>query len=256
MFDRADVVGGDVEERGHIESQAIDAVHLVRLGGDLHHQILHTVIGRLAHHAEGVHRFGCGQIGFDVGGAVKAIIDRGEQCGLAAGDGVDKRLREVRGGRLALGAGDADDRELVLRISVERGGQQAHRLTCVVDDQAGGGGCGWVLGFGHGFVDAVQILGLELALAAQQGTRRDLAGVVGDAGERLIRRSDTGRVVGPDIPLDDFTQQMVFLEQVSGRSQSQSHNCFSLLSSRYAILQVGCSVLWLTRHRPRYGHMI
>ena len=142
VFDRADVVGGDVEERGHIESQAIDAVHLVRLGGDLHHQILHTVIGRLAHHAEGVHRFGCGQIGFDVGVAVKAIIDRGEQCGLAAGDGVDKRLREVRGGRLALGAGDADDRELVLRISVERGGQQAHRLTCVVDDQAGGGGCG------------------------------------------------------------------------------------------------------------------
>ena len=122
---------------GHIESQAIDAVHLVRLGGDLHHQILHTVIGRLAHHAEGVHRFGCGQIGFDVGVAVKAIIDRGEQCGLAAGDGVDKRLREVRGGRLALGAGDADDRELVLRISVERGGQQAHRLTCVVDDQPG-----------------------------------------------------------------------------------------------------------------------
>ena len=137
VFDRADVVGGDVEERGHIESQAIDAVHLVRLGGDLHHQILHTVIGRLAHHAEGVHRFGCGQIGFDVGVAVKAIIDRGEQCGLAAGDGVDKRLREVRGGRLALGAGDADDRELVLRISVERGGQQAHRLTCVVDDQPG-----------------------------------------------------------------------------------------------------------------------
>ena len=35
VFDRADVVGGDVEERGHIESQAIDAVHLVRLGGCL-----------------------------------------------------------------------------------------------------------------------------------------------------------------------------------------------------------------------------
>ena len=142
VFDRADVVGGDVQERGHIESQSVDAVHLVRLGRDLHHQILHAVIGRLAHHAEGVHRFGRGQIGLDVGVAVKAIIDRGEQCGLAAGDGVDKRLREVRGGRLALGAGDADDRELVLRISVERGGQQAHRLTCVVDDQAGGGGCG------------------------------------------------------------------------------------------------------------------
>ena len=29
---------------------------------------------------------------------------------------------------LPFGAGDADDRELVLRISVERGGQQAHRL--------------------------------------------------------------------------------------------------------------------------------
>ena len=116
VFDRADVVGGDVEERGHIESQAIDAVHLVRLGGDLHHQILHTVIGRLAHHAEGVHRFGRGQIGLDVGVAVKAIIDRGEQCGLASGDGVDKRLREVRGGRLALGAGDG--RLIALRASL------------------------------------------------------------------------------------------------------------------------------------------
>ena len=97
------------------------------------------------------------------------------------------------------------------------------------------------------FVDALQIFGLETALAAQERARLHLAGVVGDAGERFIRRSDTGRgerlvksldvvrIKRPDIAADDFAQQSVPIEQSGRRFQSQSHVfVFSLCMRRRA----------------------
>ena len=229
VFDGADVIGGDVEECARVKGQSIDPLHLVRLGGHLHHQILHAVIDGFAHHAESIHRFGGGQIGFHVRAAVQAIVHRGEQCRLAVAIGAQHGLHEVGGGGLALGAGDADDRERILRTVIEFGGQQAHGLARVVDDQTGGAGRGGILGFGHvcgesGGVDAVQIFGLEPALAAQERAGLHLARVIGDGGERHVGAGDVRRIIGPQIPLNDLTQQMVLPQQRGGRSQSQSHN--------------------------------
>lgn len=69
--------------------------------------------------------------------AVEAVVDRREQRGLAARDGVEDGVRQVCGGGLAFRAGDADERELVLRIVVEGLGEQAQRLARVVDDESG-----------------------------------------------------------------------------------------------------------------------
>ena len=119
MLDRADMVRADVEERGHVECETEHAVHLVGLRGDLHDEIFHAVINGLAHHAERIHGFRRGQIGFHVGVAVKTIVHGGKQRALAAGTAIEHRLREIGGGGLAFGAGDADHLQLVLRTTIE-----------------------------------------------------------------------------------------------------------------------------------------
>ena len=85
------------------------------------------------------------------------------------------------------------------------------------------------------FVDALQIFGLETALAAQERARLHLAGVVGDCGERLVKSLDVVRIKRPDIAADDFAQQSVPIEQSGRRFQSQSHVfVFSLCMRRRA----------------------
>lgn len=85
------------------------------------------------------------------------------------------------------------------------------------------------------FVDALQIFGLETALAAQERARLHLAGVVGDCGERLVESLDVVRIKRPDIAADDFAQQSVPIEQSGRRFQSQSHVfVFSLCMRRRA----------------------
>ena len=171
VFDGADVVRGNIEECPSIERQAIHALHFVCLGGDFHHQIPHAVIRGFAHHAESVHRLGRGQVRFCICVAVQAIVHRREQCGPAAGIGVEHGLHKIGGGRLALGAGDTDDGQLILRATIELSGQQAHGLTRIIDDQSSGAGDGGILGFGHvcgksGLIDVRQVIRLEPALAA------------------------------------------------------------------------------------------
>ena len=232
MFDGADVVRGNIEECPSIERQAIHALHFVCLGGDFHHQIPHAVIRGFAHHAESVHRLGRGQVGFCICVAVQAIVHRREQCGPAAGIGVEHGLHKIGGGRLALGAGDTDDGQLILRAAIELSGQQAHGLTRIIDDQSRGAGDGGILGFGHvcgksGLIDVRQVIRLEPTLAAQERAGNDLARVIGNGSERLVSVGKIRCIVGPAIALDDFAEQMMSVEQFGGRSQSQSHKSFS-----------------------------
>ena len=51
--------------------------------------------------------------------AVKTIVHGGKQRALAAGTAIEHRLREIGGGGLAFGAGDADHLQLVLRTTIE-----------------------------------------------------------------------------------------------------------------------------------------
>ena len=119
VLDRADMVGGDVQEHAHVEGQAVHAIDLVRLRRDLHDQIAHAVTHGLAHHAEGIERFRRGQIGFHIRVAVYAVVDRREQRRLAAAEGAEHGVGEVGGRGLAFGAGDADHGQLLLRTTVE-----------------------------------------------------------------------------------------------------------------------------------------
>ena len=156
VLDGTDVVGADVQERAHVKGHTAHAPDLERLRGDLHHQILHTVIGRLAHHAEGVHRFGGGQIGCvlkmlielqhlgrrDVrllGDDAVIIVDGGEngawRLALAREPVIEDGADVVGGRALALGARDADARELVGHMIVEELAEYNHRIADVAHKQ-------------------------------------------------------------------------------------------------------------------------
>ncbi len=219
MFDVADVVGGDVEEGSHVEGQAVDAVDLVGLGGDLHHQVSHAVVRGLAHHAERVQRLRRGQLRRQHGMTVKAEVHRREQRATAMRIFVQDGMRQIGGGGLAFGAGDADDREFVLGHAVEGGGQQAHGLVHVLYDDADGFRAIGVFGFRHvcgqAFaVDAVKEFRLETALDEQHRTGLDLAGIVGDRPDRLIRAGQIRSVKRPSTAVNDFAKQMMLLQHV------------------------------------------
>ena len=140
---------GEIEEGSHVEGQAVDAVDLVGLGGDLHHQVSHAVVRGLAHHAERVQRLRRGQLRRQHGMTVKAEVHRREQRATAMRIFVQDGMRQIGGGGLAFGAGDADDREFVLGHAVEGGGQQAHGLVHVLYDDADGFRAIGVFGFRH-----------------------------------------------------------------------------------------------------------
>ena len=228
MLDRADMVGGDVQERGHVERQPVHALDLVRLRGDLHDEVLHAVVSGLSHHAESVHRLGRGQVGLDVRVPVQAVVHGGEQRCLAVRVGVQHGLGEVRGRSLALGTSDADHGQLVLRASIELRGQQAHGLARVIDDQAGCAGLCRKIGVGHvcgqpALVDVMQILGLEPPLAAQQRALAHVPRVIGDRRKSGVSPFDVVRIKRPTIRADDLPKQTVPLEQLRRRCQRYRH---------------------------------
>ena len=128
-------------------------------------------------------------------------------------------MRQIGGGGLAFGAGDADDREFVLGHAVEGGGQQAHGLVHVLYDDADGFRAIGVFGFRHvcgqAFaVDAVKEFRLETALDEQHRTGIDLAGIVGDRPDRLIRAGQIRSVKRPSAAVNDFAKQMMLLQHV------------------------------------------
>ena len=247
MFDGADVVGGDVEERCGVEVEAVDAVDFVRLRRDLHHQVLHAVRDRFAHHADRVERFRGGQVGLVVVLAVEAVVDRREQRRLAARDGVEDGVRQVGGRGLAFRAGDADERELVLRIVVEGLGEQAQRLARVVDNQSGGLRVVTVIVLGHvgghaQLVGVLEVFGFEPALAAHDRTVDDVLGAVGDRGELLAGALHGDRIHRPLVRGDDLPEQMVLVQQCCGRLQCQRHAMISLDFRSVCILTRGNEV--------------
>ena len=184
----------------------------VGLGGDLHDQVAHAVVGGLAHHPERIQRLRRRQVGLLVGMAVQAVVHGGEQRAAAARMGVEDRLRQVGGGGFAFGAGDADDGQFVLRASVELRRQQAERLARVVHDQSRGAGGGRIIGVGHVGgqpppIQTVQIFRPEPPLADEQRTAAHGARVVGDGGERHVGRRIIGGLHHPTVIVDDLPEQ-------------------------------------------------
>ena len=230
VFDAADVIRRDVEKRPHVEGQPVDAFHLVGLRGHLHHQIAHAGVGRLPHHAEEVQGLRRRQIGFTVVLAVEAVAHRGEQCRLPTGEGVQDGLREVRSGRLPLGAGDAGERKSMLRVAVEGRSKQGHRAAHVRDDNAHGPGACRIIGLGHvaaqaGGVRGIKVFRAEAPLAEQQGVRIHRPRVVADGGEdrRLHMRQPRGGKCPPGAR-DDLAQQPMLAQNRDRRRKCECHN--------------------------------
>ena len=78
MLNGADMVRADIEECGDVEGESENTVDFVRLRRNLHDQVFHAIVNSLAHHTERIHGFRSGQVGFDIGMSVKAIVDGGE----------------------------------------------------------------------------------------------------------------------------------------------------------------------------------
>ena len=185
VLDVTDVVGGDVQECSDIEGQAVHAVDLVGLGGDLHNQVTHAMVDGLAHHPERIQRFGRGQFRRGIGAAVQACLFGGEQGGAVAAVGIQNGVSQVSRGGFPFGAGDADNGQAVLWTAVELRRQQAHRLMHVVYDQAGGGGAVGMVGLCHirgqtALIDAIKEFRTEPSFDEQHRPRFYAARVVGD----------------------------------------------------------------------------
>ena len=226
VFDVADVVGGDVEEGSHVEGQAVDAVDLVGLGGDLHHQVSHAVVRGLAHHAERVQRLRRGQLRRQHGMTVKAEVHRREQRATAMRIFVQDGMRQIGGGGLAFGAGDADDREFVLGHAIEGGGQQAQGLARVVDDESRNLGVIGEVTFRHigdetALLEPVKEFRPEAALAHQQRAFAHGAGVIGDMRERHIGIVDAIGIQAPTFRCDDLIEQMMGGQQMHAVGKGQ-----------------------------------
>ena len=189
VFDRADVVRRNVEECAHVESEAEHAVDLVRLAGNLHHHMRHAVVNSLAQKVEKVEAFRRRQLRFHIGFAVHAVIYRAEQGRLIARQLGKKVMHVVGGGRLALRAGDADHRQLLLRMAVELGAEQSHGLMHVGNYNPQGFGVLAHVSLRHiaaQRVQPVEVFGFEVSLAKKQRTFAHFSRVVADVLEAQV----------------------------------------------------------------------
>ena len=133
VLDGADVVEADVQKAPDGEVDAVGAVVLERLARDLHHKAAEARVS------------GVGQVAPQVGAlgsrvARRAVLNAvvgldGADDAAAAGPArmVEDRSEHVGAGRLALGAGDADDGQVAVGASRGGGGGDGHgtsQLAC------------------------------------------------------------------------------------------------------------------------------
>ncbi len=134
MLNGADVVGADVEEDTDVKGQPVNPLDQVSLAGHLHNQVSHAVLDRPRHHGKEVQAFRRGQGGLEEGLAVQRGV-HGRKHGrfLALFKDVKSKISRRC---LTLGAGESQEFELFLRMTMKFHGNQAHSLLDVVDDDS------------------------------------------------------------------------------------------------------------------------
>ena len=121
VLNGGDVVVADIEKDGGGEIHAVHAVVLQGLAGDLHGEVLQAGghgVGKMALQVQGLRR---GEVGFEPLHAVKGVDGGDDAAGplLPGGEVLVKDIFEVvRGGGLALGAGDPHHAELAAGMVV------------------------------------------------------------------------------------------------------------------------------------------
>ena len=194
VLDGGNVVVADVEKARGGKLGAQGAVVFQRLAGYLHGHILQPGLGGVGKVALEVQRLRGGEVRLKALHAVVGV-DGGDNAGLpsplALLVAVQDGLHIVGGGRLALGAGDADDLQLAGGMVVEPVGQRGQHLSGVGNGDAGQAGDGVLLlaDAGHGALipGHLQKLSLKVgALADEEGAGGHLPGVAGEAGDALV----------------------------------------------------------------------
>ena len=160
--------------------------------------------------------------------AVHAIVHRREQCRRVSTQRVDDGVRVVRGGGLALGAGDADQCELTLRVVVVCLGENAECFLVVGDDEPGRVRVRRIIVRRHvrrhaELVRLLEVFRIEVPFAYEQTAWRHRARVVGDCRERHLVVLYGGRVHGPHVRGDDLMQQILREELACCGLQRQRH---------------------------------
>ena len=178
-----EVVLREVGEQGDVEDRAVDAVLGERVARDLHDDV-----GRagLPHHGEqgvqvGRLRSGANRLDPD---PPHPRLDRAEEAGRLA-ERAQARLDEVRGRRLAVGAGDPDQGEVAGGLPVDEGGHVAEDGPWVGDHE-------------HGDGDVTGQLGPPRVGEQRPGRRRrPPAGRTSRRGRRSPAAPHTGRRAAP-----------------------------------------------------------
>jgi hypothetical protein len=116
-----EVIGRQVGEDGDLVVEAVHALLVEGVGGDLHGAGRTALIDHAAEGPLQLDRSRCGE-GRLVGLAPRAHLDGAEQARRAA-EGVEQVVHEPRDGRLAVRARHADDSQRVRRVVVERRGR-------------------------------------------------------------------------------------------------------------------------------------
>ena len=191
----ADVVLRQVGEGHYLKGNAVHAVMAQGLTADLQHTVVHTGVQHFAEQAVQLQAFGGG-----VGGglvhtgnvhAVGADVGAG-QAGLGHNGG-----GQQGGGGLALGAGNANQMQLIRGVAVEICTDDRQRGAGVLGDDLHGVGGQDQRALDQKGAAAVPVGALRIGVAVQpradqtdeQRPRPRLAGIVGDSGDVRIGRA-------------------------------------------------------------------
>ena len=204
VLDGGDVVQADVQEAGGGEAGAQGAVVLQRLAGHLHGEVgdagRHRV-GKVPLEIQGLRR---GEVGLE---ALRAVVgvDGGDDAALRPAllrqILIQDILQIIGGGGLALGAGDADDRQGPGGMAVVPVGQGGHHLAHVGHQDAGQihGRVGGLAHIGHraplGGLGQIGLLEVG-ALAQKESAGDHLLAVAGDQGDGLGQVQPLGQRSG------------------------------------------------------------
>ena len=197
----ADVVLGQIGEGHYLKGDAVHAVVAQGLAAHFQHHMVHVGVQHFAEQPVQLQAFrrriGGGLVHARNVHAVRANVGTG-QAGLGHDGG-----GQQGGRRFALGAGDADDVQLVGRIAVKVGTDDRQRGAGVCGDDLCGIGRQIQRVLAQKGAAAVFVGAGDVGVAVQPGTHqadeqrtgRRLAGIVGDGGDLRVRSPGVGDVL-------------------------------------------------------------
>ena len=185
---KIEVVLRQVGKHPHREAYPRHAVQHERMAGHLHHHVRAAGVRHLPEELLQLVALGRGALGVDELRADHVAVGADEAHFGVARD-LQQQLQQIGRGRLAVGAGDADDRHLRGRVAEEVAGHQRQRLAAVLHQHIGD--IRLRRGFAYGALRAeaggrgyvLVPVGLKAAYGHERRPRRGPAGVVADVAE-------------------------------------------------------------------------